>query len=252
MSHNTTGQCPPEEGSGDTQGIKVLSAKEALRRDLKTLEVPAGADVMFSPYEPEFADYFAQVEVKIFDDLKTLGFVPRGLKEESVRRAIADDDEEAYKIAQTRLYNSPSGHGCECQPQKSSGPVSKLREQYASARQSFNPALARVLSDHLKTRIEWDNPIAGIVHKWVRHIEFAERAVNVAILNDITINRGATLRVDASTRSLLAGSIYIHQTGRLIFNGGYLKIWAHAISRLRTFAISTTALEDIPWRSLTS
>jgi len=56
-----------------------MSAKEELRQDLRASEVPAGADVMFSPHEPEFADCFARVKVKNFDDLKTLGCVPRGL-----------------------------------------------------------------------------------------------------------------------------------------------------------------------------
>src|SRR6185503_16692718 len=112
MSPRKPENCPPDEGSDDQPELKVISAKEALRRELKPLEVRAGADVMFSPYEQEFVDYFAQVAIKNFDDLKILGFVPRGLQEDKVRRAIADDDDQAFKIAQSRLANSSTGeHG---------------------------------------------------------------------------------------------------------------------------------------------
>lgn len=248
MQSDKTGKCPPEEGSGDVSELKVVSAKEALRRDLKSLQVPASTDVMFSPYDSEFAPYFARVEVKDFDDLKVLGFVPRGLAEEKVRSAIAADENEAYKVAHTMLANSPAPN-CTCQhPQTTVVSGSNLRQHYASARKSFNPALARVLTEHLQTRVEWDSPIASIVRNWMRFIEISQRsAISIALLNDITIDRGAVLRLDKSTKALFAGTIYIHRTGQLIYDGGYLKIWAHAISNLLTFATSATNLSNIPW-----
>jgi hypothetical protein len=67
---------------------------------------------MFSPHECEFADCFARAEVENFDDLKTLGFVSRGPAEEEIRRAIADDDNEAHEVAHTMLVNqTAAGEG---------------------------------------------------------------------------------------------------------------------------------------------
>jgi hypothetical protein len=240
----------------DSPEVKVLTAKEALRQDLRDLEVPAGATVMLSPYEREFADYFVRVPVKSFDDLQTIGLVPRGLAEDKVRRAIAADDEEAYKIAQTILANYSARGGCECGEKTAArAPLNNLRQHYASTRKSFNPALARVVSEHLQTRVTWDSTVAGIVRNWTA---FADRgfsaattlnpSVLLAVSRDIIINRGATLQVEASTHSLLAGTIWIHQTGKLVHGGGYLKIWAAAISRYTNLITSVTAIEKIPWK----
>jgi hypothetical protein len=44
--------------------------------------------------------------------LQTLGLVPRELSEEKVRRAIAADDDEAYKIAQSMPYESMQEYAC--------------------------------------------------------------------------------------------------------------------------------------------
>jgi hypothetical protein len=242
--------CLPEAPARDPTAAKVISPREALARELKPLAVAAGADVVFSPYEREYEDYFARVSVSTFDDLKTLGFVPSGIAEEKVRRAIATDDEETYKLAHTRVANAPAqSHECECQTAARNGSGSPLRQQYEGLRKAHNPALARVLSDHLQTKVDWDSPIASIVRGWVRYTEVAKASViGIAIVNDITIDRGAILRVDQSSKALYAGTIWIHATGRLVYDGGYLKIWARAIANLSKLAVSVTALKDIPWR----
>ncbi|HEV7376232.1 MAG TPA: hypothetical protein VGN95_16055 [Pyrinomonadaceae bacterium] len=155
MQSDKTGKCPPGEDSGDSPELKVVSAKEALRQNLRALEVPTGADVLFSPYEREFAGYFARV---------------------------------------------------------------------------------------------WDSPVAGIVKQWTQYVDLAQRAaISIALLSDITINRGAILRVDQSTKALLVGTIWIHRTGRLVYDGGYIKIWARAIENLIDITTRITATADIPW-----
>jgi hypothetical protein len=250
MQSDKTGKCPPGEDSGDSPELKVVSAKEALRQNLRALEVPAGADVLFSPYEREFAGYFARVEVKNFDDLKTLGFVPRGLVEDKVRCVVVVSNRAAYKVAHTMLSNDPvRGHGCDCQqPQTAKAPRSDLRQRYESARKRFNPALSRLLSEHLQARVDWDSPVAGIVKRWTQYVDLAQRAaISIALLSDITINRGAILRVDQSTKALLVGTIWIHRTGRLVYDGGYIKIWARAIENLIDITTRITATADIPW-----
>jgi hypothetical protein len=253
MQSDKCGRYPPDDDSGDVLDRMVQSPKDALRRELKTLQVAAGADVMFSPHDREFADYFGRVAVKTFDDLKVLGFVPRGLAEDKVRSAIAADEEEAYKVALTRTADAPAPHrDCDCQGSPAAnatgGTSSSLRQRYVSARKAFNPTLARVLAQHLQTRVEWDSPTASIVRNWVSYIDRPQQsAISIALLSDITIDRGATLRVDRSTKALFAGTIYIHRTGQLIYDGGYLKIWASAISSFIGLATTVTSVTDIPW-----
>ena len=265
MQPDNTGQnererkCPPDEGPDNPPEIAVVSAAEALRQDLRDVEVPAGQSVMLSPYEREYADCFARVAVRNYDDLQTLGLVPRGLSEDRVRRAIADDDEETYKAAREMLASQPAPHGgCECKPEAAgSANVGTLRQHYSRARRSFNPALSRLLSDHLKTRVEWDSPVAGVVRRWASYAAdaglYADTnfivSVQILRLRDIIIGPGATLHVDPGTQDLLAATIWIHQTGRLRHGGGYLKIWASAISRYRDLhiQIEATPAASIPW-----
>jgi hypothetical protein len=93
--------------------------------------------------------------------------------------------------------------------------------------------MARLLADHYGKHISWDNPVAGIVSKWVMYIEVVlNPSIIVLFAQDIIINRNATLTVDATAKSLLAKDIKIHNTGKLVHQGGYLKIWANSISRL--------------------
>src|SRR4029453_18731710 len=98
--------------------------------------------------------------------------------------------------------------GCDCQSlQTVKTPMNNLRRHYESIRKSFNPALSRVVSEHLQTRVDWDSPLAAIMRSWVRYVENSHSAAIIARLSDITIDLGASLRVDRSTKSLLAGTI---------------------------------------------
>jgi hypothetical protein len=87
--------------------------------------------------------------------------------------------------------------------------------------------------DHAARSLDRDSPIAGIVRGWVGYTEVAKASIIlIALMNDITIGRGAILRVDQGSKALYAGTIWIHATGRLVYDGGYLKIWARAIANL--------------------
>jgi hypothetical protein len=135
--------CPPEKPARDPADAKLISPREALTRDLKPLAVPARADVLFSPYEREYEDYFARVSVSTFDDLKTLGFVPSGIAEEKVRRAAASDYEETYKLAHTRVANAAGqSHDCDCQTSARNGSGGGLRQQYDGLRKANKAAAA--------------------------------------------------------------------------------------------------------------
>lgn len=138
-------------------------------------------------------------------------------------RRIAMDDEEARKLAD-KMMDTAERRGCGCkdeQLQASRSYGSDLRRLYTSTRKGYHPALAQLLSEHLSARVEADSPFPGIIRKWAT---LNNTSLISAIFQDITINRGATLSVDANTTSLLAGTIWIHRTGRLVSQGNYLKI----------------------------
>ncbi len=229
-------------------GIELCSVKEVLTREPRDLEVPENTEMLLSPYEREHSEYFVRVELKSFEDLKTLGFVPRGLSEEKVRHAISMDDEEARNLAD-KLLDTQARQRCSCenhQPQTSRSYGSDLRRLYTSTRNRYHPSLAKLLAEHLSARVEWDSPLPGIIRRWIL---FTDISLVSALFRDITINRGATLSVDKSARSLMAGTIWIHRTGRLVSQGSYLKIWAHAISSFTNVSIiQTTAFDKLPWR----
>lgn len=221
--------------------IKLYTAKDALKREASRIEVPENTEMLLSPTNREFASYFAQVEIKSYEDLQLLGFVPRRLSEEKVRQAIAADDDEVYKIASSSMAQK-SAHDCNCGNQDAYAEKpygSSLRTNYNSIRKRHNPALARLLSDHLNTHVSWDDPSASIVRKWA--LSSRIRAISSLLFEDITINRNATLAVAANTKSLLAHNIWIHQTGRLVQQGSYLKIWANSINTFSGFVSITAA-----------
>jgi len=262
MQPENEANCRPAREAADLPEVAVMSAKEAVRRDLKDLEVPAGSAVTLSPYEREYAEHFARVEIKSFDDLQVVGLVPRGLSEDKVRRAIDEDDAEALRMAHNALANpSAGGGGCECaHPGAADAGRSDLRQQYERARKRFNPALSRVISEHLRSRVEWDSPVAGAVRKWAQRVGAgggqygtAERlpAHRVTVLQltlrDVIINRGATLHVESSVQNFLARYILIHRTGRLVHSGGYLKIWASTVAPLFNLPLTVAAAAPIPW-----
>jgi hypothetical protein len=230
-------------------GIVLCNVQEALAREPRDLEVPEGTEVLLSPYEREHKEYFVRVELKSFEDLKMFGLVPRGLSEEKVRRAISKDDEEVHKLA-SKMLDTQARQGCGCedhQPQSSRSYGSDLRRLYTSTRNRYHPSLANLLSAHLSARVEWDSALPGIIRRWV---SITNVSLISTLFRDITINRGATLAVDKSAKSLLAGTIWIHRSGRLVSQGSYLKIWAHAISSFTDVKIidHVTALDKLPWR----
>ena len=83
--------------------IKLCTAKDVLKREASRIEVPENAEMLLSPTNREFASYFSQVEIKSYEDLQLLGFVPRRLSEEKVRQVITADDDEVYKVAYSSM-----------------------------------------------------------------------------------------------------------------------------------------------------
>lgn len=232
MNTESADQHGREEGCPE---VKLLTAKDALKLELRPIEVPENAEILLSPANPEYASGFARVRLKSYEDLKTLGFVPRKLAEEKVRQAMAADDAEVYDLAGKMLRQSSGECGCSKGATHSSMlRGSPIRGVYNSIRKRHNPALARVLADHYGTQMAWDTPVPAIVRKWVVAVRLNPEII-IALLGDITIHKNAKLTVAASLKSLMAWNIWIHTTGRLVGQGSYLKIWANSINRFTGF-----------------
>jgi hypothetical protein len=173
--------------------------------------------------------------------------VPRGLAEEKARKAIADDDAAAQRLAQENLRDertsSESDCGCAAAALHPLPYGRRLRATYRRIRKFHHPSFSKLLSEHYGATVPWDSPLA--IATWRRVTSF-NGVVDVWLFRDIVINRNATLLVDAPTRSLWAGNISIHRTGRLVAQGGYLKIWANSINVLHNLSIEATGHAG-PW-----
>lgn len=240
-----------ESGRYGNVDVKLYSAREFLSQEGRTIEVAENSELVLSPSNPEYARHFARVSLKSFEDLQLLGFIPRRLSIEKVRTAIAADDAEVFRLATTM----PSQPRCDCHPSDLYlKPVSLgrggFRPAYQAIRNRHNPALARVLSEHLGTTVAWDHSLVGIVRKWDRFVALNPE-IFALLLDDIVINRNATLSVAAASRSLLARNIWIHRTGKLTHSGSYLKIWADSIESFVGIRIKITdTVRNLPPWSL--
>ncbi|MCE4072314.1 MULTISPECIES: hypothetical protein [Pseudomonas] len=232
------------------EDIQACSIKEVLRRSTDDLVVADGQTIEFTPSNREFAQHFARVRLAAFEDLQLLGFVPRGLSEEAVRKAMASDDDHAYRLATSSI--TTSGHDCTCSP-RHGAITDRLVTAHRQARRSNNPALARLLSDHFQVDIAFHDPLPVLTRNWVSYFDtkrhFGADLV-ISLLADVTIHRNAVLATDSKLKSLLARNIWIHRTGQLVQRGSYMRIWAHSISRFQDFKdIVTTLHIDAPWRA---
>lgn len=229
----------------DPLSEKVLNVREALNQKPKRIEVPEEMELYLSPDEEEYSDSFSRIHIKTFEELQLIGYVPRGLSRDKVRAAIQTDDAEAYKLAVSQPTAAGHDFGCGCQGHGTQANTfaSTFKRSYTNVRKHHHPTLSKMLSDHLGSAIAWDSPVASNVRKWSQYIEARSIIVIAALFEDITINRNATLHVDAATKSLFAHNIWIHRSGRLVHKGSYLKIWANSLNRFSLSTVDIATLE---------
>jgi len=202
-----------------------------LGRDAKGLEVPEGRELEVSPGNPELSGRFLSVAVGTVEDLKILGLVPKGLEREALQDAVEKDDQLAADAVLGRGGDAMAPCTCHGGGRAESPGKEGFRAAVQRVRRSYQPNLARVLSRHYGRSVAWDSPVVGITRRWLDGIsKKVEWWIEVLLADDIVINANATLVLQATTRSLMAGRIRIHRTGRLSSRGGYLKIWANEIS----------------------
>lgn len=230
----------------------AVSSEEALRREVADIVVHEDEETVLTPKRREFARHFARVRLRRFSDLQALGLVPRQIEEQTVRSAIAADDEDALRLAKELVVRRPQAvSSCDCHSQAAAGAVRfdrDLKSHYLQVRQSYHPALAKQLSGHYGTTFSFDSVFAATVRQWTRRLE-ARAVIEVSLVQDITIGRGATLVLSDDTSVLLARSIRIHRSGKLIHRGGFLRVWATSIT---SFLIELSDVvdsdESIVWR----
>jgi len=228
--------------------LKPCSATEALRRDVVDLHVDDDDQLVLSPTERTHHPYFSRIRLEAFEDLQVLGLVPRGLRQEAVRSAIASDDEAVLRLAEERARRGEAAAPCRCShPSARSGSFSDdLRTSYQAIRRDYNPALARVLSNHYGTELKWDSNLAISVRGWASR--FSKQAlVTIALFRDIQIGRNARLEVEASSVELLARNIRIHRSGTLSHHGAYLRVWANSIESYLLEMSDTVKAEKAIW-----
>jgi hypothetical protein len=224
--------------------LPVQTPHEVLRREAHRLEVPEGTEQLLCPGNREQAGRFFRTQIQSYADLQALGFVPRRLAEDKVRQAVADDDRAVFERVSSC---APPPALCNCNGGDHAVPLGRttpLRQAYNTARKSHHPALSRLLSDHLGTAVEWDAPLAATTRRWLTAIKARTVIVGV-LLQDIVIHRNAQLSVAASAKSLMAHDIFIHRTGRLVQQGGYLRVWANSIRRFNDFVVSPELLAQV-------
>lgn len=230
--------------------LPVYTPEEVLKRRHSDLLLEDGAEVHLLAETNDSLDYFARVRANSVSDLQTLGLVPRGLSEESIRKAVTDDDKTAYQTARD-IMSRGAPHECSCES-KTAGATNSYNTSFArtyrNIRKSAHPALATLLSDHQQTDFRWDSIHVQSVKGWLDRVSQAlsRTPLIVALINDIRIGRQSRLVVDPKCVSVLARGIYIHRTGTLIHRGGYLRIWAGQISRYEDFSSIVRDIR-IPW-----
>lgn len=232
-------------------GIKTCSASEALCGEQESLVVEENQTVMFSPSNRDVAHHFVKVRLTGFEDLQTIGFVPRGLSEDVARRAILADNEETYKLAASQLALSQPSCRCERGDRHiSSG--AQLRDVYTQIRRFNNPALARVLSDHYKTHIPFHDPFPALVNNWISYLDLTTKfgaPVILSVLGEVTIHRGGVLVTDRKLKAFLAWNIWIHPRGQMVHKSAFIRVWASQIASFQDVVdILSSYDRDVPWR----
>lgn len=218
---------------------KVLSPDEFVRVEPEPLIVQEGTVLVLEPTNQDLSKYFATVALRTYEDLQTMGFMPRGIELQRIKDALQDDDDATRREVELRR-NATEMY-----------PRTGMRQQYNQSRREYHPALSRVLADHYGVSIAADSTSARTVWNWAKYVEVKKGGPILATLfQDITIHQDATLTVGKQIKTLFAGDIYIHETGTLVSLGSYLKIWASSITAFDgpTFINTAVIVKSPPWK----
>jgi hypothetical protein len=229
---------------------RTVGARELLASTAVDLVVEDGREV--SILDREYQHYLYNVRIESFSDLQLLGFVPRGIAEDAMRKAIQSDDERALAIAEQR-YAQSSGCGCcSCNGHSQDAHAmasthvrpASLQTHLQMARRETQTQLTALLSEHLRTKLDPGGPYVRWTQTFVEAFDRRMLRDFIALLfQDIYIGAKSTLKLPATKKSLYARNIVIHQTGRLEAGAAYTKIWANSIAPPGAFELT----KFVPW-----
>ena len=226
----TTDRRDAQASCSNDQRSEIKPIKEALEQPRDDVVITYSKEVSITPGKGEYANLLHHVEIRSFEDLQALSFIPDKLDEKRTLDALTSDDASALSAAQN--YVQARGKSCRCQEAQTTEEIhrkasyaSDLRTTYESIRRWQNPQLARMLTEAYRKEVAWDSPIAAHVRGWV-HLWQLVHAIPIWIFlpNNITVLNNATLHVPAITKLLLANQIRIHAGGRIWAHSSYTKI----------------------------
>lgn len=198
-----------------------ISVDEALRTTRTVIEVAAKESETIGLRSERYQDAFCIANIRSFDDLQSLGLVPRGISEEASRSALAEDDREyqaRFQEFQARHADSRSKENCHCDDGRSQvKPVSRRRTQ---------SNLSALLPERYRSSVE--GPNSGVVHVY-QHLRrwFDKPAmylVGLVRAQGIVIGFDSTLTMDATVSVVHASFINISSGGRLKFLAGMVNV----------------------------
>jgi hypothetical protein len=213
--------------------MNTSQLEELLTRDRVDLDVGDEREVSLDEENRELADARHVVEIRSFQDLQALELVPSGLDEQTVRDAILADDDEARPLA--HAYLTQAERSCACNSETDSyveRPLkltfrTSLRSAYIGIRKTYNPNLAKVMSNQAQAPYAFDDLQVAMVRGWVsRQWEKGVIVKPIWLLQNVTIGRSATLIIGRTENSayLSCQDLRIHIGGKILIVGSGAKI----------------------------
>lgn len=209
---------------------KPVSVDQVLKQRREDLVIKEKGEITIGP-DGDYAHCFQRVRVASFKDLQRMSFIPEGLDEKKAMDAIARDNEAAFEAALRTPAGDDGECGCEGGAEETAsrpvrhGAITPLRARYSRLRRSFNPQLARVLSETYRRDVQWDHAITTHVYRWIDRLVVAkEFDLGSILFRDIVVHKNSTLNVAPSTQILWANGIRIHVGGKIRALGSYMKI----------------------------
>ena len=192
-----------------------VDVEYALRATGIQIEVPSGEMVTIGPFEARYADAYRVAEVRSFEDLQSLGLVPRGLSEQTARDALLSDD----RAFRERRGDAAERSACACED-ASAAPAARIRRSRIQA--SLGEALA---SPSRKSSALDDPGVIHVYHHLARWFDKPARyLVGVIRAQNIFIGWDGILVMSPTVTVVDADVIDIADSGRLKFQASSVNV----------------------------
>jgi hypothetical protein len=208
------------------------SIERFLRAEGRGLDVPRESELTLDAGREELGRDAHRLEIRSFDDLRSLRLVVPEVREDSVREAIAADDEaawqESFRLADAGRTDCACHERTETEssiaPQRG-GAARSVEAAYRGLRRRRHPSLARLVGAEIKNRVTSDSLVVKAVYGWTDRLMVAKVIDLIAFkYKDVTIAHNATLSLAPAVNIFYCGDLRIHVGGRLRIKGSYIKV----------------------------